>query len=265
MNPRRSVAVALFAIAALAACGGGGAILSSSTTSAPTTTLAPTTMAVSTTTAASSTTAATTTAPPTPSTTLAVAYPQAALDYFVEIAFGPEFGGGPRAIRKWVHDVEIVVHGEPNAEDLATLDDVVADLNAIIETIEVRIVPSGGNVDLYFAPEPEFSEIEPNYVPTNMGFFWVWWDFRGNITSSRVLVSTTGLTQAERNHIIREELTQQMGLMSDSYSYSDSIFQQAWTTTQSYSELDEIMIELLYLPQVEAGMGVDQALAAIGG
>lgn len=250
------VSTVLASLVAVIACGGdGGGILStttsSTTTSAPTTTVGPTT-----TTIAPSTTT---------STTVLVSYPQAAVDYFVEIAFGPEFGGGPREIRKWTSDVEIEVHGEPNADDLITLYDVVADLNAIITTIEIRVVDGDGNVDVHFAPVSSFADIEPNYVSGNMGFFWVWWDARGSIVRSRVLVSTTGLTQQERNHIIREEITQQMGLMSDSYSYPDSVFQQAWTTTQEYSPLDEMLISMLYLPRVEVGMDDVEALAAIGG
>jgi len=252
---------ALLVVLALA-CGDGGGILVTTTTVPRATTGATTTTTSripTTTTSAPTTTVADST------TTLAVAYPQAALDYFVEVAFGPEFGGGPREIRKWNQDVRIVVHGNPNDEDLATLDDVIADLNAIIGTIEVSIVPGDGNVDLYFAPEEQFADIEPNYVPVNMGFFWVWWDGQGDITNTRVLVSTTGLSQEERNHIIREEITQQMGLMSDSDTYPDSMFQQAWTTTQAYSELDELVIELLYLPRVQVGMNVEEALSAIGG
>jgi hypothetical protein len=254
----RIVATALVAALVLSACGDGGGLLSTTTSTASTTTTTTTTIAATTTTRAAATTSST-------STTLAVTYPQAALDYFVEIAFGPEFGGGPQEIRKWTQDVEIVVHGDPNAEDLATLDDVIADLNEIIDTIEIRIVESGGQVDLHFAPEPEFEAIEPNYVPVNMGFFWVWWDGLGNITRTRVLVSTTGLTQEARNHVIREEVTQQLGLMSDSFSYEESMFYQGWTTTQEYSTLDELVIELLYLPEIEVGMAVDQALDAIDG
>lgn len=258
MSPAlRGLAVTLVAV--LAACGDGGGLRVTST--APTPTVATTT----TTRAPTITTLTTTTTVPASTSTLAVIYPQAALDYFVEIAFGPEFGGGPQEIRKWTQDVRIVVHGDPNDEDRATLEDVIADLNQIIGTIDVSLVEEDGNVDLHFAPQGQFGDIEPNYVSGNMGFFWVWWDGQGNITNSRVLVSTTGLTQEERNHIIREEITQQMGLMNDSYSYQDSIFQQAWTTMQEYSALDEIVIELLYLPEVEVGMGVAEALDAIDG
>ena len=257
MSPAcRVAATALVAALVVSGCGDGGG-LTSRTTPAVGTTAAPTTIATTSTTPAPTTSST--------STTLAVTYPPAAFDYFVEIAFGPEFGGGRQEIRKWTEDVEIVVHGEPNAEDLATLDDVIADLNEFIETIEISIVASGGNVDLHFAPEAQFSDIEPNYVPVNMGFFWVWWDGLGNIFRTRVLVSTTDLTQEERNHIIREEVTQQMGLMSDSFSYEDSMFYQGWTTTHEYSMLDELVIELLYLPEVEVGMNTDQALDAIDG
>jgi hypothetical protein len=222
--------------------------------------------ATPTTTVATTTTRAVTTTTAAPTTTLAPTFYSAeAIAYFEEVAFGPEFGDGSREIRKWTHDVRIVVHGDPSGENLVTLYDVVADLNTIIGSIVIDVVASDGNFDIHFAPEPEFAAIEPNYVPVNMGFFWLWWDGGGNITDARVLVSTTGLTQPERNHIIREEVTQSLGLMRDSFAYEDSIFYQGWTETQEYSELDELLIEMLYLPDVEPQMTVDEARAVIPG
>ena len=238
-------AVLLAALLLGPGCGDdGGAVVTTTTTTVTTTTAAVTTVALTT-------------------TLRPRVYPPAALDYFVEVAFGPEFGSGVREIRKWTQDVKIAVHGDPGPEDLAVLDDVIADLNQIIGTIEIEIVETGQNVDLHFAPEARFSEIEPNYLPVNMGFFWVWWDGGGSISSSRILVSTTGISQSERNHIIREELTQSMGLMNDSFSYEDSMFYQGWTETQAYSEVDDLVIELLYLPQIQPGMDMDEALAAL--
>lgn len=219
-----------------------------------------------TTTLVTTTTRAATTTTIAPTTTLAPTfYPAEAIDYFEEVAFGQEFGGGTGEIRKWTHDVRIVVHGDPSDEDLVTLYDVIADLNTIIETIVIDIVTTDGNFDIHFAPEPEFAAIEPNYVPVNMGFFWVWWDGGGSITDARVLISTTGLTQRERNHIIREEVTQSLGLMRDSFLYEDSIFYQGWTETQVYSELDELLIEMLYLPEIAPQMTVEGARAVIPG
>jgi len=253
LRASRSVAALLAALVLGPGCGDdGGAVMTTTTTKVTTTTAAVTTVAPTTTTAASTTTSG------------HRDYPQAALDYFVEVAFGPEFGSGVREIRKWTQDVKIAVHGDPNPEDLAALEDVIADLNEIIGTIEIEIVETGQNVDLHFAPEAQFAAIEPNYVPVNMGFFWVWWDGGGSFNSSRILVSTTDLSQAERNHIIREELTQSMGLMNDSFSYEDSMFYQEWTETPAYSDLDELLIAMLYLPQITPGMKPEEALALLG-
>jgi hypothetical protein len=51
--------------------------------------------------------------------------------------------------------------------------------------------------------------------------------------------------------------------MNDSFSYEDSMFYQGWTETQAYSEVDDLVIELLYLPQIQPGMDMDEALAAL--
>ncbi|MEX0825822.1 MAG: DUF2927 domain-containing protein [Acidimicrobiia bacterium] len=219
-----------------------------------------------TTTLVTTTTRAATTTTVAPTTTLAPTFYSAdAVAYFEEVAFGQEFGGDAPEIRKWTHDVRMVVHGDPSDEDLVTLYDVIADLNTMIGTIVIDIVASDGNFDIHFAPESEFAAIEPNYVPVNMGFFWVWWDGGGNITDARVLISTSGLTQPERNHLIREEVTQSLGLMRDSIRFEDSIFYQGWTETQEYSEFDELLIEMLYLPEIEPQMTAAEARAVIPG
>jgi len=202
--------------------------------------------------------------PRTPPPVAGTPYAADELAYFSEIALGAEFGDSSSTVRKWTRDVRIAVHGNPTDADLATLEDVLGDLNALIDPIELSVVRSGQNVDLYFAPESDFSRIAPEYIPVNMGFFWTWWDSPGDIDQARVLISTTRVTQAERSHLIREELTQMLGLMNDSYAYPDSIFYQDWTETAAYSSLDEAVIVMLYSPGIEPGMDGDDALAVLG-
>ncbi len=74
------------------------------------------------------------------------------------------------------------------------------------------------------------------------------------IYRSVILISKTGLTQKERDHIIREELTQSLGLMRDSSKYENSIFFSGWTDVIRYAPIDEVIIEMLYRPDVKAGM-----------
>jgi hypothetical protein len=223
------------------------------TTIATTTTVAPTTTATT-----SSTTTTSTTAP-------GGGYDQTALDYFREIAGAAEFGDEGGVLHRWTADIRIAVYGNPTARDDQALDRVVDQLNELIHGIEITVVDTDPNLEIYFVPVDEFPVIEPNYVEGNMGYVYIWWDAAGSIYSGRVLISTTGLNPQERAHLIREELTQGLGLLNDSWLYPDSIFYQGWTETTSYAPIDRLVIEMLYRPELTAGMGIDQAVTVLAG
>lgn len=186
----------------------------------------------------------------------------AQLQYFLEIALGSELGGG-NSIRRWDEDLRILVRGNPTQQDLATLRTVADELNALLEgRLQLEFVERNPNVEMFFAPESQFRQIEPNYRPRNMGFFWTRWDNNG-INTARILISTTGVTQPERSHLIREELTQILGLMRDSYRYDDSMFYQGWTEVGRYSDMDRALIQLLYSDAIRHGMNRQDVLRAL--
>ncbi|NEQ24214.1 MAG: DUF2927 domain-containing protein [Microcoleus sp. SIO2G3] len=175
------------------------------------------------------------------------------INYFLEVALGSEFGTSNGPIRKWNGPIRIRVTGRPSAEDLRSLQAVIRDVNSLAQGISLSLDNNNSNVEIVFAPESEFNRYEPNYEPTNMGFFWTWWN-QDTLNRARILISTTGVTQQERSHLIREELTQSLGLMQDSYRYPDSIFYQGWTDPTQYSAIDRALISMLYSPQVRPGM-----------
>jgi hypothetical protein len=119
------------------------------------------------------------------------------------------------------------------------------------------------NCEIHFAPESRFASIEPHYVPTNYGFFWTNWNADGEIYWARVLISTTDITEQERAHLIREELTQSLGLMNDSYAHADSVFYQEWTDVTQYSPADTRVIGMLYSDLVSPDMTREQAAEAL--
>ena len=59
-------------------------------------------------------------------------------------------------------------------------------------------------------------------------------------------------------HLLREELTQSLGLGQDSEKYLNSIFQINWTTTSSYSQIDKDIIRLLYHPNMKVGLNENE-------
>ena len=198
------------------------------------------------------------TATPTPESPSMAASPVAieTINYFFEIAFGAEYdceGECASVIHKWNNDLRIKVSGEPTPEDLETLQQVIVELNDLLTAISFEIVDSQENVEIFFIPISEFESIDPDYLPENWGQFQVWIS-NNVIWKARILIASIGLSQIERSHLIREELTQSLGLMIDSYSYPQSVFQQAWTETVQYAPIDKALIKLLYDPRLDAGM-----------
>ena len=188
-------------------------------------------------------------------------FTQEEVEYFSQIALGAEFGDEVPVIKKWVDDIRIKINGEPTEADIQTINDIVDDLNEIIDGIKVKIVDKKENVTITFSPESEFTEIDPNYIPKNYGFFWaLWHDDNFVIYNASILIASADITQQERSHLIREELTQSLGLMNDSNKYEDSIFFQEWTNVAEFSEIDRAVIKLLYLNNIKPGLSKEQVL-----
>ena len=180
-------------------------------------------------------------------------YSTETLAYFFEVALGSEFGDfSTSIIRKWQSDLTLELHGQPTMGDLEELDRVIAEINDLQSAVRLVITDSNGNVQLHFTTPDEFSLIEPNYVPGNDGFFWTYW-FGAHIVRAHIFVN---IEQQDvfRNHLMREELTQSLGLMNDSNRYEDSIFYQPWSDTDEFSSLDQALIQILYRDDVRAGM-----------
>ncbi|TAD80340.1 MAG: DUF2927 domain-containing protein [Oscillatoriales cyanobacterium] len=194
-------------------------------------------------------------------------YSRAALDYFIEVAFGNEFSNNPDTnyIRKWSNAMRLSVQGSPTNTDLADLDRIVAELNRLMAgQMQIARVTQDANATIYFVPEAEFPTYDHQYIPRNLGFFRVWWNQKLEIQRARILISTTGINQRERSHLIREELTQSLGLMNDAETYRDSTFYQGWTDTQDFTMLDRDLIRMLYDSRVQAGMARDRIRQLFG-
>jgi hypothetical protein len=58
-------------------------------------------------------------------------------------------------------------------------------------------------------------------------------------------IERTKSRDAQR-HLLREELTQSLGLINDTYDYPESIFYQGWTETTEYAPIDRELIQMLY-------------------
>lgn len=194
-------------------------------------------------------------------------YSEDEIAYFKEIALQVEYGSGSQLIHKWKEELKIKVIGEPSTGDSAALETTMDELNGLCGNLHMRHAQEDeeANVEMYFIPHSEF--LTKNYVAKsvledNWGLGIIWWNRFGEINRAVVLIATDQANSLERAHLIREELTQSLGLLNDSWEDPESMFYQGWGT-QDYTARDVKVVQMLYDPRINPNMAefeVDSAL-----
>ena len=182
------------------------------------------------------------------------------ISYFKEIALGFEFGTSSEITRKWCSDLKIFVGGDISNDLNVELNNIVNEIrNLVTDNFSIQIVndSSQSNYYIFFGSGDEYSKIFPsqaNYVDSNWGLFSVSWNASNCLTRGNMYVDIYRANTIEQRHLLREELTQSLGLAKDSFKYPNSIFQSSWTQTLNYMEIDKDVIRLLYHPNMSTGL-----------
>lgn len=191
------------------------------------------------------------------------AYEHEVINYFQDVALGFEFGTAPQVTRKWRTELKIFVGGHPNATLLNELQGIVSEINVLATDgfkISVTTDTLASNCYLLFDSGTAFASVykpASSTVGSNFGLFYVFFDNENYIYRSLIYVDIYRANATEQLHLLREELTQSLGLARDSPRYLDSIFQTSWTSTTSYSQIDKDLIRILYHPDMHTGLNRD--------
>ena len=196
-------------------------------------------------------------------------YDEDVIEYFCEIALGMEFGGAPEVTRKWKTEMRIFVGGVKAPALLEALNDIIDEINTLAtDGFSIDIVPDSLDMNyyLFFGPGDQYGKMYPSQaglVKNNWGLFNIFWNSSNQIYSGSMYVDIDRANDIEQKHLLREELTQSLGLGKDSGRYPDSIFQMAWTTSLTYADIDRDIIRLLYHPEMETGLARSNAQALL--
>lgn len=205
-------------------------------------------------------------------TTNLTAYQKQVMAYFDAVALGFEFGNAPEVTRKWREDLRIFVGGNPNEALMLELAEIIAEVNALTtDGFDIGITTDTleSNGYIFFGSGKDFvKRFAPAapHVDSNFGLFFVNYDGSDYIYESIIYVDIFRANPDAQKHLLREELTQSLGLARDSPQYDDSIFQRDWTLVTSYAPIDRDLIRLLYHPAMPAGIekkGVDEILGKL--
>jgi len=182
------------------------------------------------------------------------------IHYFKKVALGFEFGITPKITRKWSLDMKIFVGGEPNTELMVELEKIKEEINELAtDGFEIKIENDSlrSNYYIFFGSGIQYAKIyagQQSLIESNWGLFSVFWNGQNYINSDSMYVDITRANLTEQKHLLREELTQSLGLAKDSPLYPESIFQSEWTLTTNYAPIDKDLIRLLYHPNMRVGL-----------
>jgi hypothetical protein len=181
--------------------------------------------------------------------------------YFESIALGFEFGNASWVTRKWQKPMRIFVGGEPSPEMITELGNITSEINSLASDgfyTEVVTDSLQSNFYIFLGSAQGFTNIYPGaneHVQDNWGVFSIFFNGSDYIYKGNMFVDIYRPQSLEaKKHLLREELTQSLGLGRDSEKYEESIFQQNWTTVTQYSEIDRELIRILYHPDMSVGL-----------
>lgn len=206
-------------------------------------------------------------------------------DYFAEIAHKIEGLAGDRPVKKWGtrdglgKEVFVYVSKLDSSFDrelFSELEHIVSEVNRLTDQVTLKIIEGDpqSSIELnalrvYLGDIAGYkTHIEPNASVDGVtadGFF-IYHSVGGTseIVRGSIWVDTTsGNTKQRLHHVIREEITQVLGLTNDSHRFEDSIFFQGDSETSNYSKVDRDLIRILYHPDIKVNSSKAETLATL--
>ena len=181
-------------------------------------------------------------------------YDQKTIEYFREITLRNEFNSKVKKRQvRYKKDLKIYLSGTYEKYMVDEVEDILIDLNAIINPIQLTLVKnkSDANMIIFFGNYNSFVTNNPDLIDAPKlkdcdGYFKL--KSRGDeIVSSRIFINLDKQqSKLDLQDCLREEITQSLGTINDSWKYKNSVFYQGPNYVTRYSEIDVNIIKMLY-------------------
>lgn len=185
--------------------------------------------------------------------------------YFNEVCLDAEQfdSGDPSKLQRWSTPIFYHIYGDPTAEDLAVIVDFTAWLNTILSFPGMYEVddPAAANLRLYFTDQQGLLDVMGSNF-TGLDGAVTFWYTDDEIYDAQICVRTD-LDQYLRNSVILEEIYNGLGPIQDTSLREDSIIYNEYAQPQALTEIDELLLKLLYHPDLKSGMNADECEAII--
>ena len=169
------------------------------------------------------------------------------VQYYQEIAGKAEFGESNEELIRWTRDVKFYFDFQQSDSLKQISKPIIQDLNDLIEPINIYITKNKqeANSFIYYG---NFSDFKKKYkIQLNceaMGFSIV--SFKDNQIGNSYIFINSELPENQIGKVLREEMTQSLGFLNDSWKYPTSIFYQGRNNSNQFSPIDKEIIRRHY-------------------
>ena len=183
--------------------------------------------------------------------------------YFQEVVLDVEYTDGtgdPTLVQKWMSPIRYRIYGTPTDEDHAVLADLFAQLNAVPGFPGIYAAAEGEseNFTLSFLQPDDFRKQFSDAIHGEEAYgatqFW-YYTATNELHTARVGYRTD-VDQNVRNSILIEEIINTLGI-TDTVLREDSIVYQYSDENTVLSDVDWIILQILYNPAIQCGMGAE--------
>lgn len=179
--------------------------------------------------------------------------------YFNEVCLDAEFSnsGDPCLLQKWISPISYYVHGIPTEDDLETLAGFARWLNTVdgFPGIAETDDPSFANLQIHFCDGEELIALMGDQFDSTDGAVTFW--YVDDVIYDEIICIRTELDQELRNSVILEELYNGLGPVQDSDLRPDSLIYSGFSQPQELTQIDELILKLLYHPELKCGMDAE--------
>ena len=179
--------------------------------------------------------------------------------YFNEVVLSMEYTtgtGDASLVQKWDRPLCYRIEGSPTDRDLQQLNKLIEQLNAVEGFPGIKAATGlEQNLTLHFVDQPTFRNLYASVINDEWADgavqFW-YYTATNNIHTGRIGYRTD-ISQTIRDSVIPEEIINLLGL-NDTVLRKDSIVYQYGSEVTELSEVDWVILKLLYHPEIKCGM-----------
>lgn len=187
------------------------------------------------------------------------------ITYFCEVCLDGEYvnAGDPSVVQKWTAPVYYTVEGDYTDVDLVVLDTIARWLNNLegfpgfFRTED----PANRNMRICFGTQQEMIDLMGDFTNGLDGAVTFWYDT--DVIYDAIICCRADLDQELRNSVILEEVYNGLGPAQDTVLRPDSIIYQEFSQPQWLSPEDELLLQLLYHPEIQPGMNAAECAEII--